>query len=72
MFREKLLRKQFFAFMQTHPGCRVAMEACATAHHLTGTLMVVGHSVRLLRRLLIIGVMAVISGAKVRPPAENS
>lgn len=25
VFRKKLLRKQFLAFMQTHPRCRVAM-----------------------------------------------
>ena len=32
VFRKKLSRKQFAAFMQKHPGCIVAMEACATAH----------------------------------------
>ncbi|TKA97373.1 hypothetical protein FAZ78_06350 [Cereibacter changlensis] len=32
VFRKKLSRKQFLPFMQTHPGCRVTMQACATAH----------------------------------------
>ena len=48
VFRKKLSRKQFLAFMQTHPGCRVAMEACATAHHWARTLMAFGHDVRLI------------------------
>ncbi|MFN3971801.1 MAG: IS110 family transposase, partial [Gemmobacter sp.] len=48
VFRKKLSRKQFLAFMQTHPGCRVAMEACATAHHWARTLMALGHDVRLI------------------------
>jgi transposase len=48
VFRKKLSRKQFRAFMQTHPGCRVAMEACATAHRWARTLMALGHDVRLI------------------------
>lgn len=48
VFRKKLSRKQFLAFMQNHPGCRVAMEACATAHHWARTLMALGHDVRLI------------------------
>ncbi|AMY71157.1 hypothetical protein FALB51S_00442 [Frigidibacter albus] len=44
----KLSRKQFLAFMQTHPRCRVAMEACATAHHWALTLTAFGHNVRLI------------------------
>ena len=48
MFRKKLSRKQFLAFMQMHPGCLVAMEACATAHHWARTLAAIGHEVRLI------------------------
>jgi transposase len=48
VFRKKLSRKQFLAFMQTHPRCRVAMEACATAHHWARTLTELGHDVRLI------------------------
>ena len=33
VFRKKLSRRQFLAFMQSQPGCVIAMEACATAHH---------------------------------------
>ena len=48
VFRKKLSRKQFLAFMQTQPGCRVAMESCATAHHCARTLTDLGHEVRLI------------------------
>jgi transposase len=48
VFHKKLSRKLFLAFMQTHPGYRVAMEACATAHHWARTLMALGHDVRLI------------------------
>ncbi|PHP28136.1 hypothetical protein [Limimaricola cinnabarinus] len=51
VFREKLSRNQFVAFMEAHPPCRVAMEACATAHHWARTLMGFGHEVRLTFRL---------------------
>ena len=33
IFRKKLSRKQALVFMEAHPCCRVAVEACATAHH---------------------------------------
>lgn len=48
VFRKKLSRKQFPAFMQMQPGCGVAMEACATAHHWARTLATIGHEVRLI------------------------
>ncbi|MBB1493011.1 MULTISPECIES: IS110 family transposase [unclassified Paracoccus (in: a-proteobacteria)] len=48
VFRKKLSRKQFVAFMRVQPGCCVAMEACATAHHWARTLMGLGHEVRLI------------------------
>ena len=48
VFRKKLSRKQFLAFMQRHPGCLVAMEACATAHYWARTLASIGHEVRLI------------------------
>lgn len=48
MFRKKLSRKQFLVFMQSHPACIVAMEACATAHHWARTLAAIGHEVRLI------------------------
>lgn len=48
VFRKKLSRKQFLAFMQTHPGRQVAMEACATAHYWARTLADLGHEVRLI------------------------
>lgn len=48
VFRKKLSRKQFVAFLRAQPGCCVAMEACATAHHWARTLMAFGHEVRLI------------------------
>ncbi|GHG11494.1 hypothetical protein GCM10017322_03790 [Paracoccus aerius] len=48
VFRKKLSRKQFLAFMQAHPGCRVALEACTTAHYWARTLADLGHEVRLI------------------------
>ncbi len=48
VFRKKLSRKQFVAFMEAHPRCRIAMEACATAHHWARMLTGFGHEVRLI------------------------
>lgn len=48
VFCKKLSRKQFLMFMQLQPGCVVAMEACATAHHWARTLAAIGHEVRLI------------------------
>lgn len=48
VFRKKLSRTQFVAFLRAQPGCCVAMEACATAHHWARTLMELGHEVRLI------------------------
>lgn len=48
VFRKKVSRKQFLAFMQKHPACLVAMEACATAHYWARTLSALGHEVRLI------------------------
>ena len=48
VFRKKLSRKQFLAFMQSQSECWVAMEACATAHFWVRTLTDLGHEVRLI------------------------
>ncbi len=48
VFRKKLSRKQFLAFMQSHPKCRVAMEACATAQYWARSLTALGHEVRMI------------------------
>lgn len=37
----------FLAFMQSQPGCIIAMEACATVHYWARTLAAIGHKVRL-------------------------
>jgi transposase len=48
VFRKKLSRTQFRAFMAKHPPCRVAMEACASAHYWGREIEVLGHEVRLI------------------------
>ena len=48
VFRKKLSRAQFQLFMERHPRCRVAMEACASAHHWGRIMEALGHEVRLI------------------------
>jgi hypothetical protein len=42
VFRKKLSRKQFLAFMQAHRECQFAIEACTTANHSAWTLADLG------------------------------
>jgi len=48
LFRRKLSRPQFARFVAEHRPCRVAMEACASAHHWARQLARHGHEVRLI------------------------
>ena len=48
LFRKKLSRPQFMRFMAEQRPCRVAMEACASAHHWARQLARSGHEVRLI------------------------
>jgi transposase len=48
LFRKKLSRSQFAKFMSAQAPCRVAMEACATAHYWGRQLEAFGHSVDLI------------------------
>lgn len=48
VFRKKLSRGQFQLFMERHPRCRVAMEACASAHHWGRIMEALGYEVRLI------------------------
>src|SRR6056297_708556 len=48
LFRKKLSRPQFTRFMEEQPPCRVAMEACASAHHWAREMTRHGHEVRLI------------------------
>jgi len=48
LFRKKLSRPQFEAFLQELPACVVAMEACASSHHWRRLADDLGHDVRLI------------------------
>jgi transposase len=48
LFRKKLSRPEFARFMAQQPPCRVAMEACASAHHWAREMFRHGHEVRLI------------------------
>ncbi len=47
VFRKKLSRAQFSRYMERHPRCIVAMEACGSAHHWGRLIAGFGHEVRL-------------------------
>jgi len=46
--RKKLSRLQSARFVAGNPACKVAMEACPSAHHWAGELSAHGHSVQLI------------------------
>ena len=48
LFRKKLRREQVLTFFAGQPRCRVAMEACASAHHWARAIGELGHEVRLI------------------------
>jgi transposase len=48
VFRKKLRREQVLSFFAGQPRCRVAMEACASAHHWARAIGELGHEVRLI------------------------
>lgn len=48
IFQSKLSRAQLQKFMAAQPPCLVAIEACASAHHLGRAMSVLGHESRLI------------------------
>src|SRR5215208_2030223 len=48
VFRKRLVRAKVLEFFAAQPPCRVAMEACAGAHHWARELGKLGHTVRLI------------------------
>jgi transposase len=48
VFRKKLRREQVLTFFASQPRCRVAMEACASAHYWGRAIGDLGHEVRLI------------------------
>ncbi len=53
VFRKKLSRVQFVEFMERHPHCVVAMEACASSHHWGRTFESLGHAVRMIAPIYV-------------------
>lgn len=47
-FRRKLPRAKVLSFFAAQPPCRVAMEACASAHHWGREISALGHEVKLI------------------------
>ena len=48
VFRRKLRRDKVLAFLATQPSCRVAVEACGSAHYWGREIAKLGHEVRLI------------------------
>ena len=48
VFRKKLRRDQVLSFVASLSRCRVAMEACASAHYWARAIGELGHEVRLI------------------------
>ena len=48
VIRRQLKRRQVLAFFQRLPACLVGIEACASSHHWSRELQLVGHTVRLM------------------------
>jgi transposase len=48
VIRRQLRRRQVLPFFQRLPACLVGIEACATSHHWSRELAVLGHTVRLM------------------------
>ena len=48
VIRRKLKRRYVLAFFEKVPPCLVGIEACATSHHWSRELQVLGHRVRLM------------------------
>ena len=48
LFRKKLSRGKVLSFLAGQPGCVVAMEACASAHHWAREIAKQGHEVKLI------------------------
>ena len=48
VIRRQLKRRYVLAFFQKLPPCLVGIEACASSHHWSRELQVLGHTVRLM------------------------
>src|SRR6476659_5753919 len=48
VIRRQLKRRYVLAFFQKLPACLVGIEACASSHHWSRELKVLGHTVRLM------------------------
>ncbi len=48
LFRKRLRREKFRAFMAEHPASVVVMEACSSAHYWAREMIALGHEVKLI------------------------
>lgn len=48
LFNKQLKRSQMTTFFADLPPCLIGMEACSSAHFWAGTLMSLGHTVKLI------------------------
>jgi transposase len=48
VLKKELKRRQVLAFFAKYEGCRVGLEACASAHHWAREIARLGHDVRLI------------------------
>jgi transposase len=53
LFRKKLSRSYVLKFLEAHPRCIIAMEACASAHHWGRVFGELGHDVRLIAPIYV-------------------
>lgn len=71
LFRKKLSRPQFARFMAEQPTCRVAMEACASAHHWAREMARHGHEVRLIAPHYVTSLSTTSPGGRCRSGSET-
>lgn len=48
LFNKQLKRSQIASFFANIPPCLIGMEACASSHYWASTLMLLGHTVKLM------------------------
>ena len=52
-YRKKVIRGKLLSFLASHPGCKVAMEACVSAHYWGREVAALGHEVKLVAPIYV-------------------